>query len=295
MFIVTLIFGGVIFMLYKTFGNNSIDYNDQSFKNTSNQSSVSRSNKTFDEESKTTQSSQDKIILKSSIATAKVFSQTALITSQSLPTKFSEAADQSPQIDQNIIIKPTLPQSPKLSYDFDTKDIETLSQYIEINPSSWNDNITTKINDSSENEIVVLKLSNNFLTDKTLVDFPNTFRLSNEDRLPIPGNRIILYYPKEKRVAYLGEFITDIYDFKYQDQNYWLSVYYGDLVISKPDFKDWKFVTVGENKIDQIVKKSDFEFDIISKYTYEDFDEYKKEVISPQKYIIDGLFDQLSD
>jgi hypothetical protein len=196
---------------------------------------------------------------------------------------------------RNELSKIQLKKNNNINFKFDFKDIENISKYTNISFDKINSNIISKIFTSTQSEVIVLKVPTQNIFRQVGLDFPSTFRLSNEDRLPIANDRIILYYPQEKRAAYLGEFITDVYDFKYQDQNYWLSVYYGDLIISKPDFKDWKFVTVGEYKIDQIVKKSDFEFEVITKYTYEDFDEYKKEVISPQKYIIDGLFNQNLD
>jgi hypothetical protein len=184
---------------------------------------------------------------------------------------------------------------PKIDTKLTREDREVLGNYIDYDQRELESLITAKILGQTGDDILVLKIPSQKILKKVNLDFPNTFRLANEDRLPVANDRIVLYYPSQKRAAYLGEFITDVYDFKYEGQNYWLSVYLSDLIISKADFGDWKFVALGEDIIESINKKNDFEFEITTKYLFEDLVEYNKQIISPQKYIIDGIFSPVSD
>jgi hypothetical protein len=178
------------------------------------------------------------------------------------------------------------------TYTFDNKDREIIGKY--INSSDLESTVSTNLKDSKNQNVLVLNVPVNITTYKVYKDFPNTFKLTQESSPIDPKTQTFLYYTSEKRIAYLGDYITDIYSFQFDNTEYWLSVYLGDFVISKPDFKDWRFVNL-QNKVDTISKKSDSVFEVKSKTVVDGYAEYKTEIISPQKYIIEAIFDETGE
>jgi hypothetical protein len=283
---------GVLVSLYFTFGQSSLQNNPATinFSEIVPKNSKIPTIKTFGDETTADSSKTVKLDVNPKDSNTTKFQ---FDSPSSLDKTVTSSAQSSRYLNDRII--PTISSRPKVDFEFDSRDKEILSMYVDLETVDFNGIVSAKILDKNKKEVIVMKLAAKNILRRINIDFPNTFRLSNEDRLPTSNDRIILYYPAEKRAAYLGEYISDVFDFEYEGQNYWLSTYLGDLIISKPDFKDWKFVGAGDYKIYEIVKKSDFEFEVVTKFTYEDFDEYKKEFISPQKYIIDGIFNPVSD
>jgi hypothetical protein len=262
--IVILALSGVLTLIYFTFGRTI----SGTIPNNLNQSSSLSKNYTFDDSKDSLGGDKD---------------QPEESISSVANSKSGEV--QNP----NVGIKPKLVESPKIDYNFSSTDVDNISKYIELNAEDLKQRITSSLKDSKSNNVIVLDIPLENITKATNKDFINTFVFPNDDRPVTSEKRVFLYYPEEDRVAFVGDYISSINSFDYEGQQYWLSIYYGDIVISKPDFKDWRFVDVGVNKIADISKKNNFEFEVIKVFNYEDFEEYIKEVISPQKYIVNGL------
>jgi hypothetical protein len=190
---------------------------------------------------------------------------------------------------------PTLPPKPSYKFNFADSEISILNKYIDINKLNLNNQIKAEIKDGKNEKILVLGIPRVTIKSQTYQDYSKTFERSNESRPYSKRDRIFLYFTNEKRLAYMGEYINDIQSFQYDNQEYWMINYYGEIIISKPNFENWRDVNLEESTIEDISKKSSFEFVALRRFAYEDFEEYKIETISPQKYIIDGLFSQETD
>lgn len=184
-----------------------------------------------------------------------------------------------------------LPEIKKISYAFDQIDQNNLTKYVNLNVSEIENKIISKLKDDKNSEILAIKVPVDKITQQTKNDFPNTFEFSSENRQSPNTDKIFLYYTSEKRTAYLGDFIQSVHSFEYENKTYWLTLYYGELLISKPNFGKWRLIYLPGEIVQDIQKKNDFEFNVIKNVEYDDYSGYKTDIISPQKYILDGIFD----
>jgi flagellar basal body-associated protein FliL len=278
--IISVVFAGILALLYFTFGNSSLNNkNEVEVEKTliSSQIKTAKTFETNDVIGQNISSQSQTVIPKPETNTSEIVSiATTLIQSSS-------------NLYSDIINKDLkLPESQKISYSFDSKDKEIISKYIK---TDYQNKIVSMLEDDKNSEIIALKIPLDKIDSLTQKDFPNTFRFSNEDREPIPKDKIFLYYTSEKRIAYLGEYINDIHAFQYESQDYWLVHYNTELLISKPNFSNWIIIDLQNDPVQAMNKKSDFEFEILRQVETPDTLEYNIETISPQKFIIDGIFE----
>jgi hypothetical protein len=284
MILVGIFFVGVLGLLYFTFGNNSISNNLKKDITSSSINFTSKTNKTFETEDTIVQSISSQ-------------SQTVIAKVELKPTEITNISSSSIQFSSNSysdIVNPELklPVATKVEYNFDAKDKETIGKYIK---TDYENKIISKLKDDKNSEIIALKIPQTQIDPQTQKDFPKTFKFSNEDRSPLTKDKIFLYYTADKRVAYLGEYISDLQPFQYESQNYWMILYNNQILISKPNFSNWKTIDLQNDPVQAIYKKSEFEFEILKSISYENYDQNKIETISPQKYIIDGIFKEQLD
>lgn len=276
----SIFFVGVLAILYFTYGNNSLNNNTNIDNVESSTSSISKTTKTFEEDTKTAQNS--------SISTVSEITNSK---SEEIKINSSQVSSVNSYSD---IINPDLklPSASKIDYSFDSKDKEIIGKYIK---TDYQNKIISILKDGKNSGILTFQIPKENIDPQTQKDFPRTFSFSNEDRKPQSKNSVFLYYTAEKRIAYLGEFISNIQPFSYEDKDYWLVLYNRELLISEPNFTNWKTVNLSNDPIEDIYKKSNFEFQVLKAASYENYDEYRVETISPQKYIIDGIFSPISD
>jgi hypothetical protein len=190
---------------------------------------------------------------------------------------------------------PELPPTQKYEYGFNIEDKELLNKYIEVDKLNLNSRILSETKDDKNKKIIALSVPRLAIKSQTYKDFASPFQRTGEKRSITKKDRVFLYFTQEKRIAYMGEYIYDIQSFEFESQEYWLVNYYGELIISKPNFSYWRDVDTKDKVIEGISKKSSFEFVILQQLSFEDFDEFTLETISPQKYIIDGLFENYNN
>jgi hypothetical protein len=273
-------FAGVLASLYFTFGNKSVTNFTQTENLISSISSVAKITKTFDSENEFISFSSSVNQTSQAISESKSSTPSITQTISSLENKY---------IDEVIGKELKLPVASNIEYNFDSKDKEIISKYIK---TDYENKIISVLKDDKNSEIISLKIPKDKIDPQTQKDFPKTFKFSNEDRKTETKEAVFLYYTSEKRIAFLGNYVSNIQPFSYEAQDYWLVLYNGELVISKPNFSDWKKINTDDVPVKDLYKKSDFEFQVLKLFEYEDIVEYKIETISPQKYIIDGIFNQ---
>ena len=282
MIVTSILFIVVLSLLFLTFSSNSI----------SNNSTINNSSPISGEKIKTTNKfSDDVIVIQSSFSKSESSSsqqdlinqiQRSQTSSKSIPQEKNGFSD-------DIINKDLkLPEPLKIQYNFDSQDKIIIGKYLKTN---YENKIVSILKDDKNLEIIAFKIPEDKIDKQTIKDFPKTFKFSNEDRKAIVKDKIFLYYSKEKRIAYLGDYISSVDHFEYESQDYWLILYGNEILISKPNFSNWKTIDLKNEPILDFYKKSNFEFEILKSVSYENYDEYKIEVISPQKYIIEGIFD----
>jgi hypothetical protein len=272
----SILFIGVLVLLYLTFGKNSSSTISNPVTSTSSQAFT---NKTFDEETAST------ISTASSSPISQTPSQSSI--SQSLGTTIANSKIVSTDLDDTIGKDLKLPATPAIEYNFDAKDDQIISKYIK---TDYKSKVISKLKTDKNKEILVLRIPKVNIDELTEKDFPRTFQFSNEDRQSETKDSIFLYYVDEKRIAFLGNYITNIQPFSYESQDYWLVLYNTELFISKPNFSNWSVINLDGSAVLDIYKKSDFEFQIIKQSEFGDILENRIETISPQKYLIEGFF-----
>jgi hypothetical protein len=279
-----LLFIVALAMLYFTFGNNPAD--SQSVQESTNTAVNTKTitNKTFEDDIQVQQISSLDVNIKI-ISSQNISSNTAQATSIISTSSKSSLSDVT-----NPDLK--LPQIQKIDYTFESKDKEILGKYIKAN---FENKIISKLKDDKNTEILALRIPKSNIEEQVEKDFPKTFKFSNEDRKSQTKDSIFLYYTSEKRVAYLGEYVVNVQSFAFESKDYWLVQYDTQLLISKPNFANWAVINLDDVPILDVYKKSEFEFQIMKTINYENYEENKIEVISPQKYIIDGIFSPVSD
>jgi hypothetical protein len=277
--ITSVIFIGVLVLLYFTFGNSNVTSLPTQEVLTSQSSSKMITNKTFDEETESTKSTA------SSSPISQTLSQSS--TSQSLIAISATSKTVTIDLDDTIGKDLKLPETPLLSFDFDAKDDQIISKYIK---TDYKSKVISKLKTDKNQEILVLRIPKDNIDELTEIDFPKTFQFSNEDRQSETKDSIFLYYINEKRIAFLGDYISNIQPFNYESQDYWLVHYNTELLISKPNFSNWSVINLEDSEVLDIYKKSDFEFQIIKQSEFGDILENRIEIISPQKYLIEGFF-----
>jgi hypothetical protein len=283
--LICLLFIGALILIYFTFGNKPISKSNLEIASTSVSSSI-KTIKAFDEDVAVTQNSSTKEQVLNLQTSSTQLIQSSKTSNLIIPK------DQIGFTDDIINKDLNLPESPKINYNFEAKDKEIIGKYIK---TVYENKITSILKDDKNSEIVAFKIPIDKIDPQTQKDFPITFKFSNEDRKPLFKDKIFLYYKTEKRIAYLGEYINDIQAFDYESQNYWLILYNNQILLSKPNFSNWKIIDLQDDPVQGLYKKSDFEFQIFKSVSYENFDEYKIETISPQKYIIEGIFKEQLD
>ena len=275
MIIISILFIVVLSLLFSSFSNNS-QISLPNLANTNSQnSSIFTNNKTFGEDTPVQKILPSSITSKSSIPSGIGSAIKLSSTTSSL------------DLDDTVGKELKLPESSTLEYSFDSKDRVIIDKYIK---TDYKNKIISKLKDDKNFEILVLKIPKNSIDTKTQTDFPKTFKFSNENRRSQTQDSVFLYYTKEKRIAFLGDYISSIFPFSFDSQDYWLIHYNTKLLISKPNFSNWSVINLEEASVLDVYKKDNFEFLILKQSEFGDILENRIEAISPQKYLIEGFF-----
>jgi hypothetical protein len=151
---------------------------------------------------------------------------------------------------------------------------------------------TVDVNNLKQYAIYKMKDDSVILSIPNTAVLPETFQTKNtlifEGDVSYGTNQNRIFILKNDFLAFTGDNVSNVFDFEYDGQTYWLTQYLDNLVISKPNFVDPQKVYPKEGFLVDIQKKNDAEF--LALFTSKDPQDTitTKVLISPQKYFVDG-------
>lgn len=109
---------------------------------------------------------------------------------------------------------------------------------------------------------------------------------SNQDRV---------FILKGDKLSFAGDNVSNIFDFEYDGEVFWMSQYLDKIVISRPNFVDPQSVSFTEGLLVDIQKKNAVEFSGMFVGFDPQASTTKIYSITPQKYFIDGIVSKVID